>query len=382
MKKPSNTRRALFLQPKLAPYRWTVFTKVIERFDGEIFFLKLWPTGSEDLPEPVASRLLNPDFNGARPKGIFRWDIIRAARDLDPDVIVMAPAPETPTQIYLFARQKLRGRKVIMWSKGRSPLRDQNSLRSRIVRLAHRIVSGAVDSYIGYGEESKDYFTQAGVDPNKIHVAQNTVDTEEIQSREREIRGKAAVIKKRLGLEGRKVILVLGALKAIKRVDLALECLKRIEENRDDVTMLVVGGGALEDDLRTRTSSMRLENCIFTGRVPLFEDNYYIAMSDVMLVPAGAGLAMNQAMLLGCPIVCADEKSADAELLIDGATGLRFPPGDVEAMVSAVERVLDEPGFAGKITDAAREHVASNAPVSKMADGILKAISAALENNN
>jgi glycosyltransferase involved in cell wall biosynthesis len=46
-----------------------------------------------------------------------------------------------------------------------------------------------------------------------------------------------------------------------------------------------------------------------------------------------------------------------AEQIVDGVSGLLFPPGDARALAAALERLLDDPDLRRRIADGGRERV-------------------------
>ncbi|MGQ0617755.1 MAG: glycosyltransferase, partial [Acidimicrobiia bacterium] len=64
-------------------------------------------------------------------------------------------------------------------------------------------------------------------------------------------------------------------------------------------------------------------------------------------------LAILEAMAMGLPVVAADVGGV-AELVRHGVNGLLVPPEDPAALAAAIDRVLTEPGLAGRLGAAAR----------------------------
>ena len=92
-------------------------------------------------------------------------------------------------------------------------------------------------------------------------------------------------------------------------------------------------------------------------------------------MPGGGGLSINQAMLLGTPVICAEEVGTDTELVIDGLTGIKFKRGNVEEMSKKGEELLDDKSLVSEISNFAREHLLKTATINHMAEGFLKALS-------
>jgi glycosyltransferase involved in cell wall biosynthesis len=80
----------------------------------------------------------------------------------------------------------------------------------------------------------------------------------------------------------------------------------------------------------------------------------YYAAADVFLLPSlyeGYGMVLAEAMARGLPIVCTTGGAAAAT--VPDAAAIKVPPGDVQALGSAIQRVLDDPPLRRKMSDAA-----------------------------
>lgn len=72
----------------------------------------------------------------------------------------------------------------------------------------------------------------------------------------------------------------------------------------------------------------------------------YMARAAVYVLSShyeGLPNALIEAMACGCPVVSTDTPSGPAEILEEGKHGPLVPIGDVDAMASAISKVLDTP---------------------------------------
>jgi len=143
------------------------------------------------------------------------------------------------------------------------------------------------------------------------------------------------------------IMLIIGRIAPAKRFDLGIEALARLE--RKDVHLVMAGSDqgktALSDALLTLAKERGVE-----AQVHLIKDFKDLplayAVSDFVLFPtqhietygrisAEAG-AMEK-------ITIATTIGAVPELIVEGETGFLIPPGDLDALVFAIERVLALP---------------------------------------
>ncbi len=175
-------------------------------------------------------------------------------------------------------------------------------------------------------------------------------------------------VRRRLGLEGKKVILSVGRLQAVKGFDSVIRALPRIIERVPEAVYLIVGSGPEEIPLWSLASDLGLEDrVIFTGEVPhgklgRREDAYYQAC-DLFAMPSredtatgqveAFGIAHLEAGACGKPVV-GGLSGGTPEAVSDGESGLLVDPEQPERVADAVIRILTSPELARSMGEAGR----------------------------
>ncbi|MGY6162078.1 glycosyltransferase [Paraburkholderia strydomiana] len=93
----------------------------------------------------------------------------------------------------------------------------------------------------------------------------------------------------------------------------------------------------------------------------------YIRQAELLVLSSryeGFGMVLGEAMALGTPVLSTDCPTGPRDLLEGGKAGLLVPPGDVDAMALAMERLLTETELRRSLVQAASQKVASFAPAS------------------
>lgn len=93
----------------------------------------------------------------------------------------------------------------------------------------------------------------------------------------------------------------------------------------------------------------------------------YIRQAEMLVLSSryeGFGMVLAEAMALGTPVVSADCPTGPRDLLDGGEAGLLVPPGDAEAMASAMERLLTDSALRAAVRSNALVKVESFAPAS------------------
>lgn len=199
-------------------------------------------------------------------------------------------------------------------------------------------------SYIwGNGEVSKRYFNQLFNYPKeKIYNQCLSVDGEKIKKIGEEKESVRKDIRNKLKIGNNEIVLhYSGRLVKIKNVELILKAMKKI--GKDNITLLVTGGGEEEKNLRELAKKLNLK-LIITGFIEKQEElfKYYYA-SDVFILPSiyePWGLVVNEAMFAGLPILVSDICGCSLDLVIDNYNGYKFNPNSVDELSKKILKLI------------------------------------------
>jgi 1,2-diacylglycerol 3-alpha-glucosyltransferase len=154
-----------------------------------------------------------------------------------------------------------------------------------------------------------------------------------------------SVVRKRYGLEGKKVILHLGRIAWEKNIDLVLRGFARLSNNEPEARMLLVGEGPAKEHVQRLAKDLGVESkVIFTGFVPDDELPFYYAACDVLTLASKfetQGLVILEAMAVGKPVSGINYRAV-AELIREGENGELFEETP-ESWSQATQRLLVDP---------------------------------------
>jgi len=160
--------------------------------------------------------------------------------------------------------------------------------------------------------------------------------------------GDGVAARGRLGLSPTTtVLLIVGRLVPLKGHRYLLSALAGLRRARRDVVLLVVGDGPLRDSLRRSVEALDLKDAtrFLGGRQGLVEET--LGAADIVVVPSlseGFGLVALEAMAAGRPCV-ASRTGGLPEIVADDDSGILVPPGDVNALTAALDRLVSNPGL-------------------------------------
>jgi glycosyltransferase involved in cell wall biosynthesis len=159
----------------------------------------------------------------------------------------------------------------------------------------------------------------------------------------------------RLGVAG-PVLAFAGRITKQKSLGVALDALARVE----DVSLLVAGDGPDLPDVRLRAAQLGLDGRVrFLGPVGRDEVLELFRAADASLLTSSwenFPHTVVEALAVGTPVI-ATRVGGVPELVRDGENGLLVPPGDVDAVASAVRRLVGEPGLRDRLAAAAARSV-------------------------
>jgi glycosyltransferase involved in cell wall biosynthesis len=180
-----------------------------------------------------------------------------------------------------------------------------------------------------------------------LHVVYNGLDEEKLSACLKESRQEpVAEARRRLGCsEAERVLLFIGRLQPVKRLDLLIESVARLRARGRRVAALIVGEGEEEAALRQLCRDRDVVGDVhFLG--PCHEERTtagYFRAADVCVIPSGAGLTVMHSLSYETPVVTHDdfgEQFPEIEALRPGENALLFSHGDLESLVQALERAL------------------------------------------
>jgi mannosyltransferase len=164
------------------------------------------------------------------------------------------------------------------------------------------------------------------------------------------------------GLPGRYAIGCFGRVRAQKGSDVFVEAMCRLLPRFPDFTAVMVGAITSEQsgfakDLEKRIEATGLRpRILIMGELPIEEVQRWYQRLTIYVFSSrneGFGLTLIEAMAAGAALVAS--RAGAAELVIEnGVSGVLTPPGDVEALVTALEPLMRDPTSAAAMGARAR----------------------------
>ena len=206
----------------------------------------------------------------------------------------------------------------------------------------------------------RDYVVSLGVEPGRLYVIPNGVDPALFQPGPPDPRARA-----RWGLGNGPVLGFVGGLRPWHGVDVLPTLLERLVQRYRGLRLVIVGDGPLRGELEHTLKERGLtRSVVFTGWLPHEEVAELIRQFDVALAPYSkpehafyfSPLKLFEYMSCGVPVVAA-ALGQIAEIVRDGETGLVYPPGELDALTAACDRLLADPALRQHLGQAAAKEI-------------------------
>jgi len=232
-----------------------------------------------------------------------------------------------------------------------------------------------------YGERGRSEQLRRGTSPDKIRVISTAIDERSIIN-VRDSIGKDEVKEfiESQDLAGKHILLHIVRLTEIKRPDLMVNYYARLLQTRDDVELVWIGGGPLEDMVKNRAKELGIfKKMRFLG--PVYDERklalWYLAGS-VFVMATCIGLSIHHAMCYGVPVITDDNEFTQAsefEVLQSGVNGFAYRSGDADDFVEKVNRVLDDSDLRKRLSANARKRLEVEYTLARKVENIAAALS-------
>lgn len=275
-------------------------------------------------------------------------DLVREMRRTRPDIVITRGY--NAEMLGRIAAVLTRVPRSIVWvhnSGGLAP-------RTRVRRLADRMLNPLTSAYYGVAQAQRPYLTgELGYPASKVRIVRNGVDTS------RSVPPADPATAAGLGIDpGDPVIGILAALRPEKDHATLLRAARLVLDELPATRFLIVGDGTLRPELQRLAGELDIaDRVIFTGsRGDVGE---LLALMDVFTLTSYSEcfpMAVLEAMAAGRPTVCTAVGGVP-ELVADGVTGHLVPPRDPRALARRLLALLGDRERAREMGRAAKTRV-------------------------
>jgi glycosyltransferase involved in cell wall biosynthesis len=330
----------LALQQRVLPnYRAPFFDLLASACEGGMSLF----TGSPRPVEGIATtdKLQVANYRAGKNIHLFRGNyylcyqlgLIDWLKEWDPDALIVEANPRylsTPAAVRWMDK---RNRPVIGWGLGAPRFdfvaKDATPLSASSTDIGGKVWTSFIcqfDAMIAYSQRGAEEYAALGFPREKISVAHNAVS-----------RAPTYVPDRRPQTVERFTILFVGRLQARKRIDFLLRACAQLKEN---LRLVIIGDGPERATLESLAKQIYPSAEIIGARHGA-ELKPYFTEADLFVLPGTGGLAIQEAMSYGLPVIVAQGDGTQDDL-VRSENGWQIPPDDFEALVATMKDALSD----------------------------------------
>jgi glycosyltransferase involved in cell wall biosynthesis len=295
------------------------------------------------------------------------------------DLVIVEQGSRLLANYALLLRRPFGGPKIAFWGHGVNHDREH---ASRLGEAIKRFVSRRADWWFCYTEGTARITESLGVDPQRMTVVQNAIDTDLLCS----LRASVSELDLRttrndLGISAGPVAVVLGSIYPSKRPGFVVAAADALRSGFPDFHLIVIGDGP--DRTVYKSAAETRPWLHFLGMRTGGDLARYSAVADVLLNPGLVGLTVLDSFALRLPMVtCAvSYHSPEIEYLVSGVNGLLLRANvDPQEYADAVAEVVRDTAVLERLRHGCADSAARYSiteMVERFRGGILQALQVA-----
>ena len=337
--------------PLLSGYDYKFLENKGTGYDCSSFFA----FGNSDIYQEMAAEKFDTFIVPAYHKLIY-WQAMRAAWRLEVPVFIRAEHYDGAN----FSRP--------IWKR---------AIRRSFLRWLYNRMAGV----LSVGKYARRHYVDHGVPEEKIFAAPYCVDNALFEQQRQQFEPLRWEIRKELGIpDEATVMLFAGKLVPVKNPLLLVKAVELLK-NRERLFLLVMGDGALREELEKKLQVLMPQSFLITGFVNQSQVGRYYTSADFLVLPSYQGetwgLVVNEGMLFGLPAIVSDRVGCSEDLIEPGKTGFVFVNNYAEDLARHIELFLEQPDLIKTMGREAQQLI-KNYSVEVTIQGILKAFHSVL----
>ena len=243
-------------------------------------------------------------------RGLISW-----LEEQNPDALIMEANPRYLSKPSAVKWMHQRGKPVIGWGLG-----------AGTGGMIWKYFINQFDAMISYSQRGADEYAELGFPKDKIFVAHNSVSP----APTRPLPSRPSIFNLQPS------ILFVGRLQTRKRLDYLLRACAETQ----NIKLVIVGDGPERASLESLAREI-YPSAEFVGTKHGDELKAYFEEADLFVLPGTGGLAVQEAMSFGLPIIVAQGDGTQDDL-VRKENGWQIPPNDYDILVSTMKDALSD----------------------------------------
>jgi glycosyltransferase involved in cell wall biosynthesis len=272
----------------------------------------------------------------------YQHGVARRIQEIRPDIVVTTCHSGTVSEWQIAGLKRKLDFKLVAWQCGYE-FNPGNLKRFVLSKFVPRF-----DYHLAYHSNAKHYAINHGARPEQVTVMHNTINEAAIECLPKQ-QARQLINAQWPILQNKKLVLYVGAILEEKRLEVVFEALDLM--HRADVMFLMVGDGPHRQRINEKFGHRK--DFLSTGQIVQGVGPYFDA-ADLFVLPGTGGLAINEAMAHGLPVVSGYADGSADDLVVDGKSGYRLRQGTAAELAARLHDVLANEAVASSMGETGR----------------------------
>ena len=298
--------------------------------------------------------LLNQSFYICLQPEIHQW-----LKDFDPDIVIFEANPRYLSSKKAIHWIKKTNKGLIGWGLG---VPSHKNILDGLLSHSRNKFLNKFDGLIAYSNQGRQQYIQSGIDERKVFVAPNSTVPRPVNPPP----------ERKSGFQkDPPILLFVGRLQTRKRIDSLIRICSRLPI--DTLPELwIVGDGPILQELKDYAQNIYPRTTFWGGQFGEKLEEIF-KKADLFVMPGTGGLAIQQAMSFGLPVIVAEGDGTQSNMVFP-ENGWSITPNNEEILYSTVEKALSDPVKLLEMGYHAYETIKNLANIDVMADVFIKTI--------
>ena len=318
-------------------YRTNIFTLMDQQLDIDFVFGEKYLNVKKMDYSKLQHSVTEVKNKHLGPIGWQSGVVKLAFKDYDTYIMLGSPMSASTWLTAIIARMK--GKKVYFWTHG---WYGKESLTQKLLKkLFYRLANGI----LLYGNYARDLMLKEGFKSEKMTTIHNSLMYDE-QIKMRSALAPSAIYNDHFGNDN-PVIIFVGRLTPIKKLDQILEAQATCKSRGFDFNVVYVGDGTEKENLVSKAESFELSDRVwFYG--PSYDEKELSGLiynADLCVAPGNIGLTAMHAMAYGCPCMSHNDfpyQMPEFEAIQEGETGGFFERDNETSLADNIQKWFAE----------------------------------------
>lgn len=261
-------------------------------------------------------------------KGVINPGLIKAVTDWGANAVLVFG---WSFKSHLNCMRHFHGKIPVLFRGDSTLLDEQGGIKTILRRLFLKWVYRHIDIALYAGTNNKAYFSIHGLKERQLVFAPHAIDNSRFADNDGAYSLQAKEWRRQLGFrEDDIVVLFAGKLEPKKDPAILLKLAGVVKDER--LKFLLVGNGQLEQELKQVAATLKNVRFLDFQNQQIMPVVY--RLGNIFVLPSAGpgetwGLALNEAMASGLPVLASDKVGGAVDLIRQGQNGYIFPHGNV-----------------------------------------------------